>query len=185
MEYVEPIREKKQIEAFKKILKSGNIRDYVFFTIGVNSGLRISDLLTLKVGDVYDGKKIKDRITVREQKTGKIKNFPISDTVAKSLRDYEISNKSLEDPLFPSQKGGRPISRIQAYRILNSAAQGLNLKKIGTHTLRKTFGYHAYLSGVDISRIMELLNHSSQKETLRYIGINQDELDEIYLNLNL
>lgn len=185
MEYVEPIREKKQIEAVKKILKSGNIRDYVLFVIGINSGLRISDLLTLRVSDVFDGKKIKDRITIREQKTGKLKNFPVSDTIAKALKEYNVSSMIVDAPLFPSQKGGNPISRVQAYRILNTAAEGLKLQKIGTHTLRKTFGYHAYLAGVDVSRIMQLLNHSSQKETLRYIGISQDELDEIYLNLNL
>lgn len=185
MEFVEPIRDRKQIEVLKKLLKSSNVRDYILFIIGINSGLRISDLLILKVSDVFDGKKIKDRITIREQKTNKVKNFPISDTVSKALKEYEVSKMNQEDALFPSQKGGKPISRIQAYRILNSAARALNLEKIGTHTLRKTFGYHAYQAGVDISRIMELLNHSSQKETLRYIGISRDELDEIYLNLNL
>lgn len=185
MEFVEPIRDKKQIDVLKKILKSNSIRDYLLFTIGINSGLRISDLLTLRVSNVFDGKKIKERITIREKKTNKVKNFPISDTVAKALKEYEISNKNIEDFLFPSQKGCKQISRVQAYRILNNAAKVLGIEKIGTHTLRKTFGYHAYQAGVDISRIMDLLNHSSQRETLRYIGISRDELDEIYLNLNL
>lgn len=185
LEFVEPIREKKQIDAMKKILKAGNLRDYVMFVLGINSGLRISDLLKLRACDVYDGKKIVDRIVIREEKTGKLKNFPVSDTVSKALKEYGVSNMAPVAPLFASQMGGKAISRVQAYRIVNQAAEGLRLGRIGTHTLRKTFGYHAYLAGVDISRIMELLNHSSQKETLRYIGINRDELDEIYLNLNL
>jgi integrase len=185
LEFVEPIRDRKRIEAMKEILKASNIRNYVLFTMGINSGLQISDLLNLKVKDVFDGKNIRERITVREGNTGKTKNFLISDTVDKALKEYDVSSMSIDAFLFPSQKGVQRISRIQAYRILNAAAKTLNMDNIGTHTLRKTFGYHAYLAGIDISRIMEQLNHFSQKETLKYIGISRDEIDEIYLNLNL
>ena len=76
MEFVEPIRNKKQLEAMKKYLLVHNQRDYVLFVLGINSGLRISDLLKLTVEDVQG----KARITIREQKTGKSKNFPLSDT---------------------------------------------------------------------------------------------------------
>ena len=190
MEFVEPIRDRKKIELMKKVLKGTNLRDYVLFILGINSGLRVSDLLKLRVSDIRDEKgRVKDRITVREKKTGKSKTFPLSDNVVKALKEY-ISRNSLdledESALFPSRKGGLPITRQQAYRILNHAAKSVGIKdKIGTHTLRKTFGYHAYLAGVDITRIQALLNHSSPRETLRYIGITQNELDEIYLNLNL
>lgn len=186
MEFVEPIRERKKIEAMKKLLKGSNLRDYVLFTLGINSGLRVSDLLQLRVAEVIDEKgKVRDRITVREKKTGKTKTFPFSDTVIKALHEY-LPSLSIDSVLFPSRKGGTPISRQQAYRILNDAAKAIGIKdKIGTHTLRKTFGYHAYLSGVDVTRIQALLNHSSPRETLRYIGITQDELDDVYLNLNL
>jgi len=186
MEFVEPIRDRKKIEAIKKVLKGSNLRDYVLFILGINSGLRVSDLLKLKTSDVLDEKgRVKDRITVREKKTGKTKTFPFSDTVIKALKEYLLG--TLPDrALFPSRKGGGPITRQQAYRIINDAAKMVGLKdKIGTHTLRKTFGYHAYMAGVDVTRIQSLLNHSSQKETLRYIGITQDELDDVYLNLNL
>lgn len=186
MEFVEPIRERKKIEAVKRLLKGSNIRDYVLFTLGINSGLRVSDLLKLRVADVIDEKgRVKDRITVREMKTGKSKTFPFSDTVVKALKEY-LPNLSRDAALFPSRKGGTPITRQQAYRILNDAAKTVGIKdKIGTHTLRKTFAYHAYISGVDVTRIQALLNHSSPHETLRYIGITQDELDDVYLNLNL
>ncbi|SPF53465.1 putative integrase/recombinase YoeC [Candidatus Desulfosporosinus infrequens] len=186
MEYVEPIRDRKKIEAIKKILRGSNLRDYVLFTLGINFGLRVSDLLNLKVSDVLDEKgRVRDRITVREKKTGKTKTFPFSDIVIKALKEYLVDTLS-ERALFPSRKGGGPITRQQAYRIINDAAKMVGIKgKIGTHTLRKTFGYHAYMSGVDVTRIQSLLNHSSPKETLRYIGITQDELDDVYLNLNL
>lgn len=186
MEFVEPIRDRKKIEAIKKVLRGSNLRDYVLFTLGINSGLRVSDLLKLKVSDVSDEKgRVKDRITLREKKTGKTKTFPFSDTVIKALKEYLLGTQ-FERALFPSRKGGGPITRQQAYRIINDAAKTVGIKdKIGTHTLRKTFGYHAYVAGVDVTRIQSLLNHSSPKETLRYIGITQDELDDVYLNLNL
>ncbi len=191
MEYVEPIRDRKKIDDIKKILKATNLRDYCLFTLGINSGLRICDLLNLKIKDVMDKKrKIKDRITIREQKTGKIKNFPIADTVKKVLMEYLITrNFSLDEPLFLSRKekgGKQTIGRQQAYRIINKIVRMVGLKEgYGTHTLRKTFGYHAYQSGVDISILQKLFNHSAPCVTLAYIGITQDDLDDVYLNLNL
>lgn len=186
MEFVEPIRDRKKIEGMKKLLRGSNLRDYALFTLGINSGLRVSDLLKLRVSDVLDEKgRVKDRITIREKKTGKTKTFPFSDTVIKALKEY-FEESHPETALFPSRKGGESITRQHAYRIINEAARTVGIQdKIGTHTLRKTFGYHAYIAGVDVTRIQALLNHSSPKETLRYIGITQDELDDVYLNLNL
>lgn len=171
----------------KRVLKSENLRDYVLFVLGINSGLRISDLLKLKDTDILDDKgHVKERIALREKKTGKSKNFPVGDTTAKALVEYLGKRSPTGSPLFPSRKGDRPISRQQAYRILNEAARLVGITdKIGTHTLRKSFGYFAYLSGVDITRIQKLFNHSAPSITLAYIGITQDELDDIYLNLNL
>ncbi|MEF2245371.1 tyrosine-type recombinase/integrase [Paenibacillus sp. IITD108] len=78
------------------------------------------------------------------------------------------------------------MSRVQAYRILNDAARQVGIKEaIGVHSTRKTFAYHAYQSGVDITRIQKLLNHSSPSMTLAYIGITKMELDEVYISLNL
>lgn len=183
MEYVEPIRDKKQIDTIKKILKGNNIRDYLLFVLGINSGLRISDLLSLKVSEVIH----QDRVIVREQKTGKTKDFPLSDSCKKAIREYVDSvGASRSVWLFPSKKGDAPISRVQAYRIINDAAERAGIKdKIGTHTLRKTFGYWAYKQGVDITWIQKLLNHSAPSVTLAYIGITKDNLDSVYINLNL
>lgn len=189
VEYVQPIRDEKKIDAMKKVLKSSSLRDYCLFTLGINSGLRISDLLNLSVSDVMNDKgHIKDRVTLREQKTGKAKDFPFGTTTKKALKEYLDSRTDIEPTqcLFPSRKGGTPITRQQAYRIMNDAARAVGIEdQIGTHTLRKTFGYHAYKQGIDITRLQYLLNHSSPAITLRYIGITQDELDDVYLTLNL
>lgn len=182
MEYVEPIRDKKKIESMKKILKAGNLRDHCLFILGINSGLRISDLLSLKVEDVVG----KDRIFLREKKTGKAKDFPLSDTCKKTIAEYLKETGLTSGNLFPSRKGHAPITRVQAYRILNEAAKSVGIKDaIGTHTLRKTFGYWAYQQGVDVTRIQKLLNHSAPSVTLAYIGITKEELDSVYINLNL
>ncbi len=182
MKYVEPIRSKQQIDAMKSYLKEQNLRDFLLFVLGINSGLRISDLLLLKISDV----KIKDRVVIREKKTGKIKDFPLSDTCKKTINEYLANINSERKWLFKSNKGDRPITRIQAYRIINQAAHAVGIKDaIGTHTLRKTFGYWAYKSGADVTRIQKLLNHSAPSVTLAYIGITKDELDNIYINLDL
>jgi Site-specific recombinase XerD len=182
MECVEPIRSKKQINAIKGYLKNKNLRDYLLFVLGINSGLRISDLLTLKIGDV---KEI-DRITIREKKTGKPKDFPLADTCKKAIQEYLADIEKDSGWLFKSRKGEYPITRIQAYRIINKAARAVGIKDaIGTHTLRKTFGYWAHKNGADITKIQKLLNHSTPEITLAYIGITKDELDNIYIKLNL
>ena len=165
------------------------MRDYCMFTLGINSGLRISDLLGLTIADVLDDNgKVRDRITLREMKTGKGKDFPISDSARKAINEYmrtrTTANKT--EPLFASRKGDKAISRQQAWLIINQAAHTVGIKEqIGTHTLRKTFGYWAYQSGVDLSLIQKLLNHSAPSVTLRYIGITQQEMDDVYISLNL
>lgn len=182
MELVEPIRSKKQIDALKKYLRGQNLRDYLLFVLGINSGLRISDLLKLTVEDVQG----QERISIREQKTGKSKDFPLSETCKKAINEYLKTTGLTDSYLFTSRKGNKPITRVQAYRILNEAAQYVGIKEaVGTHTLRKTFGYHAYQNGVDITRIQKLLNHSAPSVTLAYIGITKEELDNVYVNLNL
>lgn len=191
MEFVQPIRNRKQIDSIKKILKATNLRDYCLFTLGINSGLRISDLLILKINDVIDsGGKMQERISIREKKTNKTKDFPISDVASNAIREYlKTRIYELDEPLFISQKqknGKSSLQRQQAHKIIHDAARAVGIKdKIGTHTLRKTFGYHAYKSGVPVEKIQKLFNHSTPGITLRYIGITQEDLDTIYLNLNL
>ena len=174
MQIVEPIRTLDNIEKIKKVLKSKKDRNFLLFILGINCGLRVSDLLQLKISDI----KNKTHIELVEQKTGKMRRFPLNPTLTKLLNDY-IKNKDENQWLFKSQKGvNQPITRIQAYRIIKKACEraGLN-EHIDTHSLRKTFGYHLYKKTKDVALLQNILNHSSPAITLRYIGINQDIID--------
>ena len=192
MEKVQPIRDQKQIDAMKKILKSQSARDHLLFTLGINSGLRISDLLKLEIQQIWIGSQPADQIEVREKKTGKSKIFKLGDNPKKAIKEYmaQFRDPSPSDPVFISKKtkdgSAKAISRQQAYNLINEAADliGIN-ERIGTHTLRKTFGYHAYKKGYDLAYIQKLFNHSSQAITLEYIGITQENLDDITMSINL
>ncbi len=187
MEFVQPIRDLKEIETIKKLLKQQSLRDYCLFVMGINSGLRISDLLKLTISDVIENNKLKDRIRLREKKTNKFKDFPLSEKTKSAIKEYLKSRDyKPNEPLFISRKNKGFLMRQQAYKIINNVAKAIKIKdKIGTHTLRKTFGYHAYNNGYDITLIQKLFNHSSPSVTLRYIGITQDEMDDVYLSLDL
>lgn len=184
MNTVEPIRDIDLILDIADYLKSKNERDYVLFMLGIYSGLRISDILPLKVRDV----KNKDYIYLREQKTDKEKRFPINDELKGILKEY-VKGKENYELLFPRSKGkGRKehISRQMVWRILNEAAKHFGYTdNIGCHTLRKTFGYWLYKqSGGDVVAIQEILNHSDVSITKRYIGINQDSKDKVMRGLS-
>lgn len=174
MNFVEPIRNKKDINRMKRKLEKQNKRNEFLFTFGINVGFRISDLLKLKVGDIRD----KDYIDIRERKTRKTKRFPINNILKYDIEAYTF-NKPDNEYLFKSRKGiNKPISTVQAYNILNGAAKELGIENVGTHTLRKTFGYWHYQQFKDVAMLQEIFNHSSPSTTLRYIGINQDLIDQ-------
>ena len=188
MNLVEPIRSKKQLEAMKKVLKGQSLRDYLLFMVGISSALRISDILKLKVSDVWDGKKCHSHIRLREQKTKKNKGFPITSNLEKAIKEYiSNGNYDMDDYLFQSRKGNnQSITRQHAHLILNKAAEEVGIKEpISTHSMRKTWGYWAFKSGYNLALIMEALNHSSIVNTKKYLGITQDELDDVYIGLNL
>lgn len=174
MEYVEPIRSIEQIQEMKKALNYyGSKRDEFLFTLGINCGLRVSDMLNLKKNDISDYK-----LRFRESKTRKLNTLPLFH-IQTDIDSY-IEFLEDDDYLFKSKRSNNPIQRVQAYRILNRSAEAIGLKNIGTHSLRKTFGYHYYQRTHDISLLMELFNHSSQSVTLRYIGIHQDVINETF-----
>lgn len=182
MQYVQPIRDKKKIEEIKAVLKENGTRDLLLFSMGINTGLRISDLLKLRVIDV----KGKTHVEIKEQKTGKVKRFPILGSLQSLIEEY-VRNKDCFEYLFKSRNGeNKPITRVMAYMIINNAAQKASITdNIGTHTLRKTFGYHHYQQFHDIAILQYLLNHSSPSITLRYIGITQDNVEETLQNFEL
>lgn len=183
MNIVQPIRSVRHINAMKKALHG---RDLLLFTFGINSALRISDILKLKVGDIRGC----DFIVLKETKTSKAKRFALNASVKKAIKTLIPADADDTEYVFKSRKGGnKPISRVQAYRILNDAAERAGIADkigaIGTHTLRKTAAYFAYQKGADIALLMRMLNHSSERETLKYIGITDDKVQEVYMDINL
>ncbi len=180
MNTVEPIRDIEVVLDIADYLKGKNQRDYVMFMFGIYSGLRICDILQFRVRDVRG----RDYIVQREKKTGKEKRFPINKNLKKILEEY-IGEKKDYEYLFRSPgQLNRPITRQQAYNILSAAGKRFGLESIGTHTLRKTFGYHLYKQTKDAALLMDILNHSDIHITLRYIGVNQDCKDKAYNNLS-
>lgn len=182
MEFVQPIRDIAKIEEIKSILKENGTRDLLLFSLGINSALRVSDLLRLKVKDVRD----KSHLEVREQKTDKLKRFPLRGKLLELIRVY-IRYKSDNDYLFPSRNGeNKPLTRVMAYMIINSACRKAGIQEhISMHTLRKTFSYHHYQTYKDVAILQYLLNHSSPSITLRYIGITQDNIEKTLQNFEL
>ena len=174
MNVVEPIRDKEQLADVLSYLKDWNERNYIMVMIGIYTAFRISDILKLRVRDV-DG----DYITIREEKRDAYNRIVIHPRLKRALRPY-IKDKAGTDFLIKSRKGhNRPIGRQQAYRIIREACEACGITgSVGTHTLRKTFGYHHYQSNKDIAILQSLLNHNDEAYTLRYIGINQDSKDD-------
>lgn len=173
MNFVEPIRDKEKLEELKALLKKQSERNGFLFTFGINTGLRISDILPLKVSDVRG----KSHIVITEKKTGKPKRFKINQSLRQTIDSY---TKEMDDDtyLIASEKRGKPITRVRAYQILNGTARKIGLSEIGTHSLRKSFGYHFYQRTKDIATLQMIFNHSHPSITLRYIGITQDLIDE-------
>lgn len=179
MNTVEPIRDINKVWDIADYLQSKSERDYIMFMFGIYVGLRISDILKLQVRDIKE----KDYVAMREIKTGKERRIPINEELRPILNRY-IRNKEPYEYLFPNQRDGKPITRQAAYEILADAGKKFGLDSLGTHTLRKTFGYHLYQQTHDVVTIQQILNHSSPQVTLRYIGITQDMKDSTIRKLS-
>lgn len=180
---VEPIRDKDSIRKMFYYLNGKDPKYGLLFKYGLNTGLRISDILPLKVNDIFNSNgKFKDHLVLHEKKTGKEKKIKLNDAIRKMLKSYVKAHKLTADSyLFYSKKSGGHIQRVQAYKVLKEAANVCGIENFGTHSMRKTWGYWTYkASKYNIGLIMDTFNHSSQNVTLRYIGVNQDQKDELY-----
>ena len=188
----QPIKKADDVQRLKEYyLEKKQIRNYTMVTLALNTSLRISDLLHLKWIDVYNFKanKYREHIDLVEQKTGKKNSIALNSEATKAL---ELLRRTLdtfyqEAYIFKSRIGdNQPIGRICAFRIIKKAVNDLNLEGvISCHSLRKTFGYHAWKKGVPPALIMSIYNHSSIEITKRYLSIDQDDKDEVFLGMNL
>lgn len=172
MNRVQPIRDKAVIEQMKADLMRQSYRNYMMFNTGINTGLRISDMLPLKVKDTKSA-----YISVKEDKTEKTKKFFINELLRMEFDKYTSGMKD-DDYLFPSRKGGKPISRVQAYRILDDIGNKYGIEDMACHSLRKTFGYWHYKQYKDVALLQYLFNHSAPSITMIYIGITQEDMDK-------
>lgn len=192
MNTAQPIRKQEDIQSLKNYYykSNPNKRNYLLIVMGLNTALRISDILELTWGDVFDfsRQQFRGHICVNEQKTDKTSCIFINQSIINALTDYRkyllSEEKSvLEKQYLFSGKNHREqhISRIQAFRIIKKAATECCLEGvISCHSLRKTFGYYAWKKGVQPALLMSIYNHSSFHVTKRYLGIEQDERDDIF-----
>ncbi|MFK7692872.1 tyrosine-type recombinase/integrase [Paenibacillus sp. HJGM_3] len=187
MNVVQPIRDKSIVEQILLYLKLTNERDYIFFGMGVHSGLRVSDLLKLRVRDVRDQLHVvyvPEKIKSRLKKRRKQKMFIIHPDIAEDLRRF-IEGMDDDEYLFASRQRktitgavGEPISRVTAYRMLNKVARRFGVQQIGTHSLRKTWGYHLYMDDpTNLALLMKMFGHEDMTTTLLYLGLTQDAMD--------
>lgn len=189
MATTQPIRNKQQVrELATYYLKIGKIRNHVLIVMGLHTALRISDLLRLIWDDVYDfeNNRVRTSISIIEKKTHKQKDIALNNKAVTALALYASKAAKPGCALIENPNTKKVISRIQAYRLIRAAAEALDFQtRISCHSLRKTFGYHAWKSGVSPVIIMEIYNHSSLAVTRRYLGVTQDDKDAVYLGLEL
>ena len=187
----EPIKDTKELKSLINFYntKKPNTRNYCLIVLGLNTALRISDILSLKSNMIYDfsKKKFKNRIVINEKKTGKTNIVPINKKLLICLQKLFLKLKPQGcDYLFTKHTDrSRPLNRTQAYRIVKQAANECNLTgNISCHSLRKTFGFFAWKQGTQPALLMAIYNHSSYNITQRYLGITQLEKDAIYMNIH-
>jgi integrase len=179
---VEPIRDLKDIKLIKRLL-ADKPRDECLFTFGINTNLRASDLVRITAGQVR-GLRAGDEIELKEKKTGKGRRITLNKNVIGSIqrllssRDYRD-----EDPLFIGQRGNA-LTVQSVHRLVKGWCREAKLRgNYGSHTLRKTFGYHQRVTyGVGLPELMVVFNHSSQKQTLDYLCVQADEVRSVYEN---
>jgi len=179
---VEPIRKKADISTIKRLL-ADRPRDLALFTLGINTNLRASDLLRLRVGQVR-GVEPNDHIEIKERKTGKARTVTLNGACVKAIEGVLASDDfDDEDYLFKSQRS--PVLSVPSvHRLVKGWCRQINLKgNFGSHTLRKTWGYHQRVTfGVDLPRLMVCFNHSTQRQTLDYLCIQPEEIRDVFIN---
>ena len=179
---VEAIRDLKDIRSIKKLLKD-NPRDLALFTVGINTNLRASDLCLITGGEVRD-LQAGDELIIYEKKTGKERRINLNQDCVKSIETLITSSKiplNDDDQLFQGRQGN--IDTIGINYLVKKWTRMVNLTgRFGSHTLRKTFGYHMRVQHkVSIPVLMTIFNHSTQKQTLDYLCVQPDEIKEVYL----
>lgn len=191
MNTAHPIRKTEDLQKIKDYYRYTypNCRNELLIILGLNTALRISDILSLQWDMVYDFKQNEYRthIVLKEKKTGKPSRVYMNQNIVEVLSRYQQEREESKNPvepyhyLFGHCSKNVPISRVQAFRIIKKAAEDCCIQGvICCHSLRKTFGYHAWKQGTSPVLLMNIYNHSSFQVTKRYLGIEQDDRDRIF-----
>lgn len=188
----QPIREEDQVKEFTNYYKNicPSARNQALIIFSLNTALRISDLLSLKWEDIYDfeTEQIVRHLYITEHKTKKQSIIVLNTRIQEALEAYMQERRPVRQEYVFSKNTTHqePLNRTQAYRIIRKAAdETLHLPNISCHSMRKTFGYHAWKKGTPSALIMNIYNHSSLEITKRYLSISQDDKDELYNSMNL
>jgi integrase len=206
-EPVEPIRELKDIRLVKKML-ADNPRDLALFTIGINTSLRASDLVRLTVGQLR-GLRPMDELELKERKTGNLRRISLNracieavegqlnnlkkqscaaesnDSHPSSIDSHSLPIHPIDaQPFFISRRGGGSLTVSSVHRLVKGWCRAINLRgNYGSHTLRKTWGYHQRVTyGQALPVLCEVLGHSTQRQTLTYLCIQAEEIRSVYAN---
>lgn len=180
---VDPIREPKDIRAITKLL-SRDSRNSLLFIMGVNNGLRVGDLLKLKVKDVSN-LKVGETLVIRESKTKKDNVLVINKAVYRAIRFYmKTKEPDDENYLFASRKGNKPLTIQAANNLVKKWTSEINLRgNYGAHSLRKTWGYiQRTVHCVGFEVIAKRYNHVNPAVTMRYLGIQDKEVHLTLMN---
>lgn len=175
MSLVQPIRDPEKVARIMSTLEARQDphgrRMYLLFCVGVLTGLRISDIVRLRVGDLR-----RSTIVMNEQKTGKRQELPVAEELRRIIR-RRFAGADDSELLFPSRKKpGRPITTRTAFNDVRAIGRSVGITEgIGCHTLRKTFGYHQYRIDQDIAFLQDWYQHTNSAVTLRYIGITAEQ----------
>jgi len=183
---VNPIREPEKVTAIKEaMIQDGKLRLAFLFILGVNTGFRVSDLVRVKYEDIRN----KEELRLKEQKTGKYRSVSITPKVHEALRLIDQGQTGcifLSESNRTKAKANKLWGRQYITQELKYYAALAGVKQnVGTHTMRKTFGYFHYKINNNLALLQESLNHSSTQSTLRYIGIIQEDINKSVMQLNL
>lgn len=195
---VYPFRTKEDLELMHNyFIEHKHYRDDLMFVIGINVGLRAGDLLALTWKQIleFDGDSfnVVDCITIKEEKTDKFRTFYLNNSCKKAIAEYYCGLKKkpeIDEYIFKSRKGDSHIEVRPAGLILKKAALAVGIKyNVGTHSMRKTFGYWQLKAhqgdAIFLCELQEMFNHSSPKITLRYCGLEAEKMKQYYNDVNL
>ncbi|WP_456407746.1 tyrosine-type recombinase/integrase [Thiolapillus sp.] len=186
MQEVEAVKSKEQIEAVSALLANHDPLYADIWKFGLNTALRIQDLLSIRFSDIDLQR---HTITLTEQKTGKARTITLNNPaleIVQRRREQWPDDTYLFQSHSPRLRRGviQPVSRVSVSRAFKRAGDTLNLK-INTHSMRKTRGYMMHRAGEPIERICKMLNHSHPAVTMRYIGLESEDIANSYRELEL